>query len=102
MALSLAVREGDKISIGNHCLEVKAILPRARANEANPIIVAVDGGEDIRVTEESKTKIFPEVFVFSGLGGTGNARRLVIDAPKNIAIRRLRQATSTEGSVQPL
>ena len=90
MALSLAVRKGDKISIGDHCLEVKAIMPPPRANAASPIIVAVDGGEDILVSEESKTKLLPEVFVFSGLGHTGNKRRLAFDAPRNIPIRRLR------------
>jgi hypothetical protein len=89
MALSLAVHQGLKISIGNHCLEVKAIMPPLRTDEANQIVVSVDGGEEILVTERSKTMILPEVFVFSGRGATGNTRRLAFEAPKQIVIHRL-------------
>jgi 5-methylcytosine-specific restriction enzyme A len=87
LALSLGVRAGDKIFIGDHCLEVKTIQPPTRANHGNVIIVAVDG-RLIRVSDQTKTPILPEVHVFSGLGPNGNGSRLAFEAPKHIRIER--------------
>ena len=41
-------------------------MPPLRTDEANQIVVSVDGGDEILATEQFKTKILPEVFVFSG------------------------------------
>jgi hypothetical protein len=89
MPLSLAVVKGQNILIGDHCLEVKAILAAQGPNEASPILVSMDNGEDILVTENCITEILPDVTVFSGLGKTGNRRRLAFTASKHIIIRRL-------------
>ena len=89
MALSLGVHTGDKILIGDHCLEVRAIAPSSDPAAGDLITVAIDDGEDIVVTDRSKIKLAPEVWVFSGVGATGNRSRLAFEAPRTILIRRL-------------
>jgi hypothetical protein len=68
MALSVGVRTGSRILVGDHCVEVKAMLP------ANLIVIAVDNGDEIIVSEESATIILPGVKVFSGMGKNGDRR----------------------------
>lgn len=89
MALSLGVHKGDKILIGDHCLEVKAITASSDPAVGDLITVAIDGGENLVVSDRSKSQIAPEVWVFSGVGTTGNKSRLAFEAPRTILIRRL-------------
>lgn len=82
MALSLGIKTGSKIAVGDHCIEVKAIVP------PNLIVVSVNGGVDIVVSDQARTNISPDVYVFSGTrGGKGN--RLAFEAHRSIVIRRL-------------
>lgn len=55
----------------------------------NLIVVSVDGGRDIVVSELSKTEILPRVFVFAGVGQKGGTNRLAFDAPREIRISRI-------------
>ena len=82
MALSIGVKQGSKISVGEHELEVKSILP------SNVIVVSIDSGDDIVISEQPRTQLLPDVFVFSGVGATGHARRLAFEAPRSVAITR--------------
>lgn len=82
MALSLGVKKGTRISIADHDLVVKQIEP------TNRITVSLDGGPDLLVTEQERTEILPAVFVFSGVGATGNGNRLAFVAPRSISITR--------------
>jgi len=66
-------------------LEVRAIIP----SPDHRITVAIDGGEDIVVTDRSKSKILPDVLAFSGIGANGNRNRLAFEAPRTIPIRRM-------------
>lgn len=83
MALSLGVRKGSRILIGAHCLEVKALI------HPNLVIVAIDGAEDIVISDQLKTEILPDVTVYSGGGQSGSGNRLAFDAPREISIRRI-------------
>ena len=83
MALSLGVRKGSRISVGDHCVEVKAMVP------PNLIVITVDDGPEMVISDQSKTDILPNVSVFSGVGAAGNGCRLAFEAPRSITIRRL-------------
>jgi hypothetical protein len=83
MALSIGVWKGSRISVGDHCIEVKGFCP------TNLIVIAVDGGENIIISDLMATEIVPNVRVFSGVGKDGVGRRLAFEAPREIAIRRL-------------
>ena len=100
MALSLGVHKGDKIFIGDHCLEVRTITPSPDPTAGDLITVAIDGGEEIVVTDRSKSNILPGVLVFSGVGGKGTKNRLAFEATRAIPIRRLdSRAASADGGV---
>ena len=88
MALSLGVRKGGKLLVGHHCVEVKRMVP------PNVIVITVDEGPEIAVSDLSKTVILPNVSVFSGVGAAGNGNRLAFEAPRSISIRRLLKARS--------
>ena len=84
MALSLGIIAGEKILIGSdpqHVVEVKAVF-----QSNNLIIITVDGGPDIAISDQSRTEILPGVSVFSGVGRNGS--RLAFIAPKEILIYR--------------
>jgi hypothetical protein len=89
VALSLGVHKGDKILIGDHCLDVRAITPSHDPDSGDLITITIDGGEDILVTDQSKSRILPEVMAFSGVGASGNRSRLAFEAPRTIPIRRV-------------
>lgn len=86
MALSIGVSTGSRISLGNHVLKVEDVV--------NPttIVVSVDGGKEVTVTDQQQTEVAPNVHVFAGVGGRdkgGSGTRLAFNAPKEIEIRRL-------------
>jgi hypothetical protein len=85
MALSLGVRIGSKIAVGDHEVQVKILV------QPSLIVVSVDGGRDIVVSDQEQIEILLDVAVFSGVGakGTGGGNRLAFVAPREILIRRL-------------
>ncbi len=83
MALSLGVSEGSKIEVGANMVTVRRIIT------STLIVVAVDGGPDVTVSEQEKIELMPGVFVFAGVGGSGLGNRLAFEAPRSVNIRRL-------------
>ncbi|MFY9724638.1 MAG: hypothetical protein WB579_00530 [Bryobacteraceae bacterium] len=83
MALSLGVKKGSKILVGDHCVQVKNMVP------PDMIVISVDDGEEVLVSDQYKSQILPDVLVFSGIGQNGGGNRLAFDAPKSIKIKRL-------------
>lgn len=84
MALSLGVKAGDKIKVGEHVVQVKTLT------QPNLIVLTVDAGPDIVVSDLSRTEILPKVFVFSGVNQGGSGNRLAFEADKSIRILRIR------------
>lgn len=72
-------------------------MPPPGPGQASLIIVAVDGGHEITISDQAKTEILKKVLVFSGLGASGNASRLAFEAPKNIKIQRIKLTSPTIG-----
>ena len=62
--------------VGDHEVGIKAML------SPNLTIMSVDGGDDVVVSDQSKTEILFDVFVFSGVGanGTGSGNRRAQEA----------------------
>jgi sRNA-binding carbon storage regulator CsrA len=88
MALSLGIKVGSKIQVGDHEVLIKDLTPPSF------IVVSVDGGNDIVVSERSRLEILPNVFVFSA---GENSNRLVFEAPREVLISRVKN----EKVVQP-
>jgi len=89
MALSIGVSVGSKIDVGGHLLQVKEIAPH------NLIVISIDKGEDMVISELSRTEILPTVFVFVGVGQSGGGNRLAFEAPKTIRINRVEDTRGT-------
>lgn len=83
MALSIGVSVGDKINIGGREVAVKAV------SAPNLIVVSVDGGEDIVLSEDRRKEIMPQVFAQVGVGQRGNTTRIAFEAPRSISIKRM-------------
>ena len=85
MTLSLGVSVGERISVGDSIVKVKAIK--------NPklIVVTVNGGPGIIVNDNKAhaVEILPGVRLFTGLSKNVSRIRLAIDAPKSIPIHRI-------------
>lgn len=79
MALSIGVSVGSKIDIGGHILQVKSLV------HPNVVVITVDRGDDIVISEGKSVEILPGVKVQSGSGGN----RLAFHAHKSIRISRL-------------
>lgn len=79
MALSIGVSVGSKIDIGGHVLQVKSLV------HPNVVIVTVDRGDDIIISENKAVEVLPGVKVQSGIGGN----RLAFQAAKSIRISRI-------------
>lgn len=79
MALSIGISVGSKIDVGGHLLQVKSL------SHPNVIIVTVDRGEDIIISEGRAVEVLPGVKVQSGSGGN----RLAFHAAKSIRISRV-------------
>jgi hypothetical protein len=73
------VSVGSKIDVGGHTLQVKALV------HPNVVVVTVDRGEEILISEGKTVEILPQVRVQSGVGGN----RLAFHAPKSIRISRI-------------
>jgi hypothetical protein len=82
IALSIGVSVGSKIDVGGHILQVKALV------HPNVVVITVDRGEEILISEGKTVEILPEVRVQSGVGGN----RLAFHAPKAIRISRVPDA----------
>jgi sRNA-binding carbon storage regulator CsrA len=81
-ALSIGVSVGSRIDIGGHMLVVKALVA------PNVVVVTIDRGEEILISEGKSVEILPGVKVQSGVGGN----RLAFHAPKSIRISRIESA----------
>lgn len=77
--MSIGVSVGSKIDIGGHLLQVKALV------HPNVVVVTVDRGDEILISEGKTVEILPGVKVQSGLGGN----RLAFHAAKSIRISRV-------------
>ena len=82
MALSIGVSVGSKIDIGGHVLQVKSLAP------PNIVVITIDRGEEIVISEGKSVEILPGVKVQSGSGGN----RLAFHAAKSIRISRMGEA----------
>jgi len=83
LALSIGISSGSKIKVGDHMVEVKTVA------KPNLIVLSVDGGPDQVISDQSRTEILPEVFVFSGVGSQGSGNRLAFEAARSIPIHRV-------------
>lgn len=83
MALSIGVTAGSRINVAGHIVEVKAIA------RPNLIVLTVDEGPEMVVSDQARTEILPKVFVFSGLGQSGGTNRLAFEADKVVPIHRI-------------
>lgn len=81
MALSIGVSVGSKIDVGGHTLQVKALV------HPNVVVITVDRGEEIVISEGRAVEILPGVKVQSGVGGN----RLAFHAAKSIRISRVNE-----------
>lgn len=72
---------GSRIRVGDSTVLVKQVV--------NPtlIVLTVNNGPDVVVTDRERVTLMPEVFVFAGLGRIGS--RLAFEAPKRIEIHRV-------------
>ena len=86
MALSIGVSVGSKIDVGGHMVQVKALV------YPNVVVVTVDRGDEIVISEGKTVEILPGVRVQSGMGGN----RLAFHAAKSIRISRVEEATKGE------
>lgn len=82
MALSIGVSNGSLIRVGEHRVLVKAVV------NSTLLVVTVDGGQDITVSDKERVEILPQVFVFAGVGNGGVGNRLAFEAPRSIPIHR--------------
>jgi hypothetical protein len=87
MALSIGVSVGSKIDVGGHMLHVKALV------HPNVVVVTLDRGEEIVISEARAVEILPGVKVQSGSGGN----RLAFHAAKSIRISRVGEPSTPKG-----
>ena len=83
MALSLGVSVGSRIDIAGHLLQVKALVQRKL------IVVTVDGGNDVVISDKDRKEIVPGVWVQVGVSERAKNIRLAFEAPKTIRISRI-------------
>lgn len=81
MALSLGVSVGSEIEVGNNVVKIKAIP------SPSLILLSVDGGDAILVSDQSRQEILPSVYVFVGTPESG-VNRLAFEADRSIKIMR--------------
>lgn len=82
MALSIGVSVGSRIDIQGHILQVKALVA------PNVVVITVDRGAEMVISEDKTVEILPGVKVQSGSGGN----RLAFHAAKSIRISRVGEA----------
>lgn len=83
MALSIGVSQGSRISVGKNMVRVKSVA------RPNLIVLSVDDGPDVVVSDQAKVEILPKVFVFVGVGRSGTGNRLALEASRDIPIHRI-------------
>lgn len=84
MALSLGVRVGSLLTVGNTEVKVEEIGPGQR------ITLSLLGKSRL-ITDQERIEILPDVFVSMGMGSSPNgspAHRLAFEAPRSIEIKR--------------
>lgn len=95
MPLSIGVVVGTRIRIQDKKVHRLVVKDTAKPNL---IVVSLDGGPPVVVSDQASTEILPKVFVFSGVSQsalhTGHptsngTHRLAFEAPKEIKIRKL-------------
>jgi hypothetical protein len=84
VALSIGVGVGSRIDVGGHVVQVKSLV------HPNVVVITVDRGAEVVISEGQVVEILPGVKVQSGLGGN----RLAFHAPKSIRISRIGEAAS--------
>ena len=95
MALSIDVSVGSRIGLDGHLLQVKAL------RHPNLIVLSVDKGKDVMISDRESTEILPTVFVFSGAAAHGEGNRLAFNAPKAIRISRIEHSPSLAQRSEP-
>ena len=91
MALSIGVGQGSRLRIGEHLLEVKQILGRTL------MVVSLDKGKNLTVSDKERVELLPGVYVFAGRGGRGVTNRLAFEAPKEFRIERIEASKCEPG-----
>lgn len=91
MPLSLGVKKGSKVTVGDAMVEVREIV------SLSEIHVSVNNGPAVVITNAERTEILPGVFLQAGRDeGAGHSTksytRLAFDAPRSIPINRVRPA----------
>jgi hypothetical protein len=83
LALTLGVRVGHKIQVGEHMVEVKKV------HSTTLMTLTIDGESDVQVSDQSRKEIVPSVHVFTGSKEGETGYRLAFEAPKSVKISRL-------------
>ena len=86
MALSIGVNRGSQIQIGKSMVRVIDIRP-------GTVVVAVNNGPAVILSENESTELMPEVFAFVGLDSKESRfcdSRIAFEAPRRIAITRVK------------
>lgn len=100
MPLSLGVKRGNKIDIGTgHRLRVIDVPSSAE------VVVRLDDGPPVKITDKEQVLLMPEVKVSVGLFPAEEKydyyARLLFEAPRSINIQRVRRAKSPTPSGTP-
>lgn len=82
MALSLGVKVGSKIQVGEATLRVVGI-------RASLILVSVNGKDPVAVSDVESQEVLPGIFLQTGGGNISSGVRLVIRAPREVPINRV-------------
>lgn len=82
MALTLGVKIGDVVDVAQHWMAVLSVDSHRTAT------LICDDGRKIAILRNRMTRMAPDVWVGLGLEPTASKLRLVIDAPRHIAIMR--------------
>ena len=82
MALALGVKIGDVVDIATHWIAVLSVDSRRTAT------LIRDDGRKVTISQTRMTELASEVWVGLGPELTTGRLRLVIDAPRRIAITR--------------
>jgi len=93
MPLSLSVKLGDRILVGNQKIEIVEIEPTVRVRVRAP------SGKIITITDLSDVELMPKVKLGLGKYQSGSAAKLVFLVPNDVPI--LREDLLTGGHVPP-
>ena len=90
MAKIIGVTSGSVINVGGHLVgghtvKVKSVV------KPNVIVITIDDGADITISDQERVEIVPGVFVFAGVNSNGAGCRLGFEAARSILINRLEE-----------